>query len=45
MLKTYTIQRLEEANQRRGLKLTYSEKLDIVQYIRLAELNLKVEAD
>jgi hypothetical protein len=44
MLHTYTIQRLEEANLRRGLKLSFLEKLDIIQYVRMAELNLKVDA-
>jgi hypothetical protein len=44
MLHTYTIQRLEEANLRRGLKLSFNEKIDIIQYIRRAEINLKVEA-
>ena len=43
MLHTYTIQRLEEANLRRGLKLSFLEKIDIVQYVRCAELNLKVD--
>ena len=41
MLLTYSIQRLEEANLRRGLSLSFLEKLDIVQYVRLAELNFK----
>ena len=44
MLHTYTIQRLEEANLRRGLKLSFLEKIDIIQYIRLAEINFKVDA-
>jgi hypothetical protein len=43
MLHTYSIQRLEEANLRRGLKLNFLEKVDIVQYIRMAEINLKVD--
>ena len=43
MLHTYTIQRLEEANLRRGLKLSFLEKIDIIQYVRMAEINLKVE--
>jgi hypothetical protein len=43
MLKTYTIQVLEECNLRRNMKLSFSEKIDIIQYIRMAEINLKVD--